>query len=369
MDGTIYVKPERIRQYVIDLFGYYHVSRADAGMIADNLIDAEIRGVTTHGLTRIPLYTEKLISGLCDARAVPEIVRDYGATALIDAHDGLGQVAATKAMELAIEKAEQFGVGYVGLRNGSHYGTAGYYAMMAEKRGMIGFSMTNSGAFVAPFGGVEKRLGTNPIAVSMPGTPHPFHLDMATSVVPAGKMEVYAKAGKTLPGDWLMNSDGSPSYDPNDFLRIRATKSLGGIFPVGGEGETNSGHKGYGLSLLVELFCGILSGGRTSNEVRVVPNVDKVCHFFMAVDYSIFGDKEQMEKRFSQYLEDIRNSALADGQTRIYTHGDKAYAHMARVAEEGVKVNDKTYDEIVKICQDLGIDPAEYLIEKAGPQA
>lgn len=124
-----------------------------------------------------------------------------------------------------------------------------------------------------------------------------------------------------------------------------------------------------GLSLLVELFCGILSGGRTSNEVRVVPNVDKVCHFFMAVDYSIFGDKEQMEKRFSQYLEDIRNSALADGQTRIYTHGDKAYAHMARVAEEGVKVNDKTYDEIVKICQDLGIDPAEYLIEKAGPQA
>ena len=168
MDGTIYVKPERIRQYVIDLFGYYHVSRADAGMIADNLIDAEIRGVTTHGLTRIPLYTEKLISGLCDARAVPEIVRDYGATALIDAHDGLGQVAATKAMGLAIEKAEQFGVGYVGLCNGSHYGTAGYYAMMAEKRGMIGFSMTNSGAFVAPFGGVEKRLGTTPIAAALP---------------------------------------------------------------------------------------------------------------------------------------------------------------------------------------------------------
>lgn len=132
MESTIYVKPERIRQYVIDLFGHYHVSKADAAMIADNLIDAEIRGVTTHGLTRIPLYTEKLISGLCDAKAVPEIVKNYGATALIDAHDGLGQVAATKAMELAIEKAEQFGVGYVGLRNGSHYGTAGYYAMMAE---------------------------------------------------------------------------------------------------------------------------------------------------------------------------------------------------------------------------------------------
>ena len=141
MSDYIYVKPERIRQYVIDLFGYYHVIKEDAGMIADNLIDAEIRGVTTHGLTRIPLYTEKLIHGLCDAKAVPEIVKNYGATALIDAHNGLGQIAATKAMELAIEKAEQYGVGYVGLRNGSHYGTAGYYAMMAEKRGMIGFSM------------------------------------------------------------------------------------------------------------------------------------------------------------------------------------------------------------------------------------
>ena len=227
-------------------------------------------------------------------------------------------------MQMAIDKAKKAGVGIVVVRDSNHYGIAGYYAKMAADQGLLGISMTNTEALVVPTFGKQPMMGTNPIAVSMPGTPHPFHLDMATSVVPAGKMEVY---------------------------------------------ETNSGHKGYGLSLLVELFCGILSGGRTSNEVRVVPNVDKVCHFFMAVDYSIFGDKEQMEKRFSQYLEDIRNSALADGQTRIYTHGDKAYAHMARVAEEGVKVNDKTYDEIVKICQDLGIDPAEYLIEKAGPQA
>ena len=214
MESTIYVKPERIRQYVIDLFGHYHVSKTDAAMIADNLIDAEIRGVTTHGLTRIPLYTEKLISGLCDAKAVPEIVKNYGVTALIDAHDGLGQVAATKAMELAIEKAEQFGVGYVGLRNGSHYGTAGYYAMMAEKRGMIGFSMTNSGAFVAPFGGVEKRLGTNPIAVALPAEKHlPILLDMATSRVSRGKLLVNMKKGEPVPDDWALAIDGSRTTD------------------------------------------------------------------------------------------------------------------------------------------------------------
>lgn len=344
-------------------------SRSDCEDIANVLLASDRMGIESHGVQRMKLYTHSLEIGRIKRGAKSEIVRETPVSAVIDAHDAIGQPVSVAAMQMAIDKAKKAGVGIVVVRDSNHYGIAGYYAKMAADQGLLGISMTNTEALVVPTFGKQPMMGTNPIAVSMPGTPHPFHLDMATSVVPAGKMEVYAKAGKTLPGDWLMNSDGSPSYDPNDFLRIRATKSLGGIFPVGGEGETNSGHKGYGLSLLVELFCGILSGGRTSNEVRVVPNVDKVCHFFMAVDYSIFGDKEQMEKRFSQYLEDIRNSALADGQTRIYTHGDKAYAHMARVAEEGVKVNDKTYDEIVKICQDLGIDPAEYLIEKAGPQA
>ena len=195
------------------------------------------------------------------ASAMSEIVRETPVSAVIDAHDAIGQPVSVAAMQMAIDKAKKAGVGIVVVRDSNHYGIAGYYAKMAADQGLLGISMTNTEALVVPTFSKQPMMGTNPIAVSMPGTPHPFHLDMATSVVPAGKMEVYAKAGKTLPGDWLMNSDGSPSYDPNDFLRIRATKSLGGIFPVGGEGETNSGHKGYGLSLLVELFCGILSGG------------------------------------------------------------------------------------------------------------
>ena len=355
--------------FCMDVFQRFGFTKEESRIISDVLLLSDVYGIESHGAQRLVRYHKGIASGMIKVHAKPEIVFETPVSAVVDGHDGMGQLIGHFAMDLAIKKAKEIGMAIVTVRDSNHFGIAGYYAKMAADQGLLGISMTNTEALVVPTFGKQPMMGTNPIAVSMPGTPHPFHLDMATSVVPAGKMEVYAKAGKTLPGDWLMNSDGSPSYDPNDFLRIRATKSLGGIFPVGGEGETNSGHKGYGLSLLVELFCGILSGGRTSNEVRVVPNVDKVCHFFMAVDYSIFGDKEQMEKRFSQYLEDIRNSALADGQTRIYTHGDKAYAHMARVAEEGVKVNDKTYDEIVKICQDLGIDPAEYLIEKAGPQA
>ena len=368
---------KKLYELAVEMFIRYGFSREDSEKVADVILTSDRFGVESHGVNRLTLYPFGIDIGRIKVDAKPEVVEDRLSMAVIDAHDGMGQLASIQGMQLAIDKAKKYGVGMVSVRNSNHFGIAGYYSMMAAKQGLMGVSMTNAEALVVPTYAREPMFGTNPIAVTIPADPHPFHMDFATSVMTCGKMEVYAKIGHELQPGMLVDETGTTCLDPNVFLRIRDNKSnpaytektRGGIMPMGGEGMLFGGHKGYGLSLLVELFCGILSGGRTSNEVRVVPNVDKVCHFFMAVDYSIFGDKEQMEKRFSQYLEDIRNSALADGQTRIYTHGDKAYAHMARVAEEGVKVNDKTYDEIVKICQDLGIDPAEYLIEKAGPQA
>lgn len=362
--GYRYFDDQKLWELTVEVFTRKGYCREDCEKIADVLLASDRMGIESHGVQRLKLYTYSLEIGRIHQGAQWEIVKETPVSAVIDAHDAIGQPVSVAAMQIAIDKAKQSGVGIVTVRDSNHYGIAGYYSKMAADQGLIGISMTNTEALVVPTFGKEPMMGTNPIAVTVPGKPHPFHLDMATSVVPAGKMEVYAKAGKELPEGWLMNSDGTGSTDPNDFLRIRATKSLGGIFPIGGIGETHSGHKGYGLSLLVELFCGILSGGRTSNEVRVVPNVDKVCHFFMAIDHSIFGDKDQMEARFSAYLDDIRHSSLADGETVIYTHGDKAYAHMAKVKETGVKVNDKTYAEIVDICRQCAIDPNAYLIEK-----
>ena len=331
MDGTIYVKPERIRQYVIDLFGYYHVSRPDAGMIADNLIDAEIRGVTTHGLTRIPLYTEKLISGLCDARAVPEIVRDYGATALIDAHDGLGQVAATKAMELAIEKAEQFGVGYVGLRSGSHYGTAGYYAMMAEKRGMIGFSMTNSGAFVAPFGGVEKRLGTNPIAVALPAEKHlPVLLDMATSRVSRGKLLVSMKKGEPVPDDWALAIDGSRTTDAAQAFR-------GILLPLG--------YKGYGMAVIVDMLSGVLNGSG-----------------FLAIKTEAFCEQGEFRRNVDALIDEIKNVKLEAGTDEVLMPGEIEFrAEIANRKKGGVPIQPFQISELNEQAAPFGFTFEEYL--------
>lgn len=359
-----YLDDKLLTELTIEVFTRYGYSKEDCQAIADVLLASDRMGIESHGVQRLIMYVNSIKLGRINKDAVPEIVAETPVSAVIDAHDAFGQPVSVKAMQMAIDKAKKSGMAMVTVRDSNHFGIAGYYSKMAAEQGMLGVAMTNAEALVVPTFAKQPMLGTNPIAVSIPAEPHPFHLDMATSVVPAGKLEVYAKAGKTLPDDWIIDPEGVVSRDPNEFLKIRATKSDGGIFPVGGEGELNGGHKGYGMSILVEIFCAILSGGRTGNHVRVIPSVDKVCHFFMAVDYGIFGDKKAIEEHLTTYLNELRSARLAAGQTRVYVHGDKAYEHMAKVAETGVKVNDKTYAEMLQICQEMGIDPNKYLIEK-----
>ena len=360
--GYRYFDDQRLWDLTVEVFTRNGYSRSDCEDIANVLLASDRMGIESHGVQRMKLYTHSLEIGRIKRGAKSEIVRETPVSAVIDAHDAIGQPVSVAAMQMAIDKAKKAGVGIVVVRDSNHYGIAGYYAKMAADQGLLGISMTNTEALVVPTFGKQPMMGTNPIAVSMPGTPHPFHLDMATSVVPAGKMEVYAKAGKTLPGDWLMNSDGSPSYDPNDFLRIRATKSLGGIFPVGGEGETNSGHKGYGLALLVDIMCAVMSHGAVSKGVRVTKDKEKCCHFFAAIDYSLFGDKEETNRRLSEYLQSMRDAEPAEGQSRVYVHGDKEADAEKDVLAHGVGINPATYAEIEKYCVKKGINIKDYLI-------
>lgn len=363
--GYKYYDDRKLWELAVEVFSKYGYSKEDCESIADVLLESDRMGIESHGVQRLKLYTDSIAMGRIKTGVEPETVLDTPLSAVIDARDGIGHPVSVRAMRLAIEKARQVGAGFVVVRNSNHYGIAGYYSLMAAREGLMGISMTNTEALVVPTFGRQPMLGTNPIAVSMPAQPHPFHLDMATSVVPAGKMEVYAKAGKALPDGWLIDETGVTSTNPEDFLRIRRTKALGGIYPVGGEGEEHGGHKGYGLSVLVELMTGVMAGGVTSNHVRLVPNVDKVCQLFAAVDYGrLFGDSADIERRFTEYLNELRAAARAAGQETIYVHGDKAFAHKARAAREGVKVNEKTRDEIVAICQMLGIDSGKCLVEK-----
>ena len=228
--------------------------------------------------------------------------------------------------------------------------------MMAAKQGLLGFSMTNTEALVVPTFGRTAMIGTNPIAVTMPAKPYPLHIDMATSTVPAGKIEVYNKVGKACPEGWILNAEGKVTTNPQEFIYIRANKTDGGLLPLGGAGELMGGHKGYALGVLVELMTAILSGGLTSYYVRRERTVEKCCHWFMAVDYSMFGNKEEIEEHMSQFMQELRDSRKADGQERIYTHGEKELSRLDSIKANGLKASSKTYEELLLIAREANLD-------------
>ena len=360
----------KLYELAVEMFVRYGYSKEDSTKIADVILTSDRFGVESHGVNRLTLYPFGLEIGRIKKDAPLEVVEDNRCCAVIDAHDGMGQLASIKGMELAIEKAKQYGVGMVSVRNSNHFGIAGYYSMMAAKAGMMGVSMTNAEALVVPTYAREPMLGTNPIAITIPCEPHPFHMDFATSIMTCGKMEVYAKIGHELQPGMLVDERGVCSTDPNKFLEIRDNKSnpaytektLGGIMPMGGEGMLFGGHKGYGMALLVDIMCAIMSHGAVSKGVRVTKDKEKCCHFFAAIDYSLFGDKEETGRLLKEYLQSMRDALPAEGQERVYVHGDKEAEAEQDVLKNGVGINPATFAEIDKYCKMKGININDYLI-------
>ncbi|MCD8141179.1 MAG: Ldh family oxidoreductase [Planctomycetaceae bacterium] len=338
--------------------------------VANVLLEADRMGIESHGILRLGMYMQGMKLGRINPTAEISLIRETPVSGVIDANDGMGQPAAIKAMRLAISKAKKSGIGMVVVRNSNHFGIGGYYSMMAAREGLMGLVMTNSEAMVVPTFGRRAMMGTNPIALTMPANPVWFHFDIATSVVPAGKIEVYARNNQPLPEGWSVGSDGQINTDPETFLKIRKEKLDGGLLPIGGFGTTFGGHKGYAISLMVELMTGVFAGGCTSNHVREVPNVDKCCHMFMAIDYSMFGDQKEIEGHFSTYLNEIRDSAKAAGHERISTQGEVEEKTKRRVDWEGVAIHDKSLQEIMDIATECGVDYETIMVEKkpVGPE-
>lgn len=371
-------KYDKLFELGVAIFEKYGYSKEDSEKITDVILTSDRYGIESHGCNRMTLYPFGLDIGRIKRDAEFEVVEDNGCMAVIDAHDGMGQLASIKAMDLAIEKAKQYGVGMVSVRNSNHFGIAGYYSMRAAKAGMMGVSMTNAEALVVPTYSREAMLGTNPIAITIPADPHPFHMDFATSIMTCGKMEVYAKIDHELQPGMLVNESGVTSQNPNDFLRIRSNKTLpgkdgtekvfGGIMPMGGEGMLFGGHKGYGFGLLVDIMCAVMSQGAVSRNVRMTKDKEKCCHFFAAIDFGRFGDKEAIEKKLSDYLQSMRDAEPAEGQERVYVHGDKEAEAEVDVLANGIAINTKTVEDITKYCEKLGIPVEEYLIPAEGKE-
>lgn len=350
--AKIIFRPEDLKDYVVRFFTMYGVPEADAKIAADILVSADLRGVDSHGVIRLDTYYGvRLRKGLISAQPEIKVLQETPTTAALDGGSGLGHVVGHKAMQICIEKARNVGVGMVTVRNSNHYGIAGYYAMMALEHDMIGISYTNSQPLVAPTYGRTPFLGTNPIAVAVPaGNERPYVLDMATSIVPIGRITVYQKAGKDIPEGWGIDKEGAVTRDPNAVLKGGALMPLGGV-------DVMRGYKGYGLGLLVDIFSGVLSGASTGPSVgHPGENVPAdVGHYFAAIRVDAFRPVIDFKAHMDSFIQELKNAPKASGQERIFIHGEKEFELAERYTREGVPLMAEVVDQLIQTGKEVGL--------------
>jgi LDH2 family malate/lactate/ureidoglycolate dehydrogenase len=337
------------------------VPAEDARITADVLVTSDLHGIDSHGVARLRRYVEGLRDGVMRAQPEVAVLAETSTTVLIDAGAGLGQPVSYRAMQRAIQKAKEHGSGFACVRNSNHFGIAGYYAMMALDEGCIGIAMTNAGPRVLPTFGREAMLGTNPLAVAAPaGCASPFVLDMATSTVAVGKLEIYDRLGKCLPLGWAMDEAGTAIVDANYARNRTGQPGGGGLLPLGGSGETLGGYKGYGLGLLVEILSGVLSGSAYADLVSakgpdgrpVSPNLG---HFFGALLVDAFRPFEEFAATMDDLQGRLRATPKAVGQDRIYIPGEKEYEHLALRSAEGIPLDSQVVEDLWAISEETGV--------------
>lgn len=364
MDKYMNFSYDTLKRFAEDAFCNFGFSKEQSEIITDVLLTSDLYGIDSHGMQRLVRYHKSIESGMIDMKAKAEVVFETPVSAVIDGKNGMGQLIGYDAMKLAIEKAKKSGMAIVTVRDSNHYGIAGYYANMACREGLIGVSMTNTKAIMVPTFGKLAMLGSNPIAVAMPAEPYNFFFDSSTTVVTRGKLELYNKLGKPLPEGWALDASGHGSTDASDVLNNIIANAGGGILPLGGEHEKTGSHKGYGYGMLCEIFTSILSFGLTSNHTYM-GGKGGICHGFIAIDPRVFGDPEEIKKNFSEFLRELRESPKADGEERIYTHGQKEVFACERRLKCGIDIDLNTVSEMIDLCHYLDMDVAEYLGEKA----
>ena len=355
MATYLQVETSKIRRFSEALFQSYGFTEEESQAISDVVIMADLYGVESHGVQRLIRYHDEIISGMVNPRAKTEIVTETGISALIDANKAMGQLVSLQGMNIAIKKALAQGCGMVTVRNSNHYGIAGYYSEMAAGKDLIGICFSNSEAIGVPTFGAQGMLGTNPIALAMPADPIMFSYDASTTVTPRGTLEVLIKNNKPLPDGWAIDAKGNSTVDTVEVLNNIIHKSGGGLAPLGGAGVLHGGHKGYGLGIIVDLFTAVLSNGLTSNYVNITPGLNGICHYFMAIDYGIFGDKAAIKAGMSKFLQELRDSKKAEGQDRIYVHGEKEAETMVERINGNIPVNEKTLKEMKNIASKQGV--------------
>jgi L-2-hydroxycarboxylate dehydrogenase (NAD+) len=355
------VRAQALLAFCERVFETMGVSAEDAHVTADVLVQANLRGIDSHGVARLVRYVNGLRDGVMQARPEVKVVVETPTTVTLDAGAGLGQPVAHRAMNMAIKKAKELGCGFATVRNSNHYGIAGYYAMMALEHNMIGISTTNADVLVVPTFGRDAMYGTNPLALAVPaGEERPFVLDMATSTVPRGKLEVYQRAEKQLPLGWATDERGVPTADAGRVLDNFTRRAGGGLLPLGGAGEEFSGYKGYGIGLVVEILSAVLPGAGYLTSVYPRDAAGKplpanLGHFFGAWRIDAFRPPAEFKAGMDDLIRRLKGGRLAEGATRIYVHGEKEFEEADRRAAQGIPLGAKVEASLKQIAADLGI--------------
>lgn len=360
MGQTFTVEWDWVTKFVKDVFMAYGIPEEDADICTDVLLASDRKGIESHGVNRFkPIYLDRIKAGIQHPETNFEVVRETPTTAVVDGHDGMGQVIGYKAMQMTIDKAKEFGMGMVAVRNSTHYGIAGYYTDMAAKAGCIGMTGTNARPSIAPTFGVENMLGTNPLTLGFPTDEEfPFSLDCATSISQRGKIEYYARIGQDTPAGMVIGRDGKAMTDSPEILEA-LVNGQAALAPLGGIGEELAGYKGYGYATFVEVLSAALQQGNFLHMLSGIgENGEKqkfhLGHFFIAIDTEAFVGLDSFKKTAGDILRALRNSEVAPGEERIYTAGEKEHLVWLERKDTGLPLNEGVQQEMIAIRDELG---------------
>ncbi len=351
MSDRVRVKTEELRKFTVQILNQHGLSENDSQITADVLISADMRGIESHGVARLKRYVDGIKTGIIKIGIEAKTIKETPVSLVIDGCGGMGQPIAYKTMTKCIEKAKSSYICFASIRNSNHYGIAGYYTLMALEHNMIGISLTNSAPLVVPTFARDAVIGTNPISIGIPaGSEKPFLLDMATSTVPRGKLEVYSRKGETIPDSWATDEDGVPTTNVFKVLDNLLNRRGGGLLPLGGGKELTGGHKGYGLGAIVDIFSGALSSGAMGTEVYGKKGAPaEVCHFLGIINPDAFVGLDELKENMDNYINMLKKSERAENEPRIYIAGEKEYE-----AEEKNRENLTLQNKVYKILNELG---------------
>lgn len=354
---------ETLNNFMTDAFAAIGVPRDEAAIVADVLIESDKRGINSHGVNRFkPVYIDRINDGIQSPVTNYEILKETETTAVVDGHNGMGQVIGYKSMKMAIEKAKKYGMGMVAVRNSCHYGIAGYYASMACKEGCIGMTGTNARPSVAPTFGVEGMFGTNPLTIGIPtDEDFDFVIDCATSITQNGKIEYYERIGEDVHPGTVIDEDGNPVTGDAGVALKKIRQGTAALTTLGGIGEELGGYKGYGYAMVIELLSSILQDGAYGKALDGKgPNGEKVPyhlgHFFIAIDTNHFLGEELTRKKAGEILRSVRASKKAPGHDHIFTAGEKEWNVWLERKDSGVPITDPVQLEFNAVRDQFGLD-------------